>query len=282
MNFLDLFILVVLGASAYLSARKGLVAGLVDIVALVVALALGSMLYKPVAAAVGALTGLPDAISGLLGFLAVALGTVLGLGHLLLRWLDRYRPSKALDWTGGALSGLAGGAVLAGLLVLVVGVGSGAAAVKQSALAPSLMSVVPRLHETMERAGLPLPKLVYLHKHPEPEFRGVRQGLNFLQINFTRLGGSTCIACGGRVRFLGYQFKQGSLLSPKFECTTCGRTSDGCLTYEGFHAIYDRCAIEIARHVDGLDCGVWTNGTWVKPKGRCPVCGRSVEGAPTD
>ena len=80
--------------------------------------------------------------------------------------------------------------------------------------------------------------------------------------------------CRAATRFEGYQFSRGTLMSPKFKCPQCDRTSDGCQTFEGFHAIYDACPAELAREGLQFDCGVWTNGWWTVPQGPCPVCGQ--------
>jgi len=80
------------------------------------------------------------------------------------------------------------------------------------------------------------------------------------------------------MRFLGYKRVRGSRIAPKFRCARCGRTTDGCQSFQGMHAIYNECPVEIARRDIKLNCGVWTNRDWVYPLGPCPVDGRSFTG----
>jgi len=112
------------------------------------------------------------------------------------------------------------------------------------------------------------------------ELQGMNQGRQFIRINFTRMDGAMCINCRSPVEFQGYQFSRGTLMSPKFRCPNCGRASDGCQTFEGFHEIYGTCPTTLA--ADGLqfDCGVWTNGWWTVPQGPCPVCGKQYRPGP--
>jgi hypothetical protein len=131
----------------------------------------------------------------------------------------------------------------------------------------------------MESLGLPLPKLVNLPADYQEEAAGLRHGLQFMRLNFTRLDGATCLNCRGKVQFLGYRFSRGTLMSPEFRCPKCGRTSDGCQTFEGFHAIYGKCPVTLAEEGVQFDCGVWRNGSWTVPRGVCPVCGNEFRGA---
>lgn len=138
---------------------------------------------------------------------------------------------------------------------------------------------MPRLLILLERLHIDPPKLVY---HPSTfEGEWSEQGLwkgkieyRFERLAFSQLDGATCIACRGKVDFLGYLKKDNNPLVPKFRCRVCGRTSDGCQTFEGFHKIYGICSVDEAEKGVELDCGTWTNGIWVVPKGKCPVCGK--------
>lgn len=109
----------------------------------------------------------------------------------------------------------------------------------------------------------------------------MRQGMQFLRVNFSRLNGVTCINCRTPVEFLGYRFSRGTMISPEYRCPKCGRTSDGCQTFEGFHIIYGKCPVDLANQGVEFDCGVWTNGWWTLPHGKCPVCGKEYHGAGT-
>jgi len=282
MNQVDLFILVVIAATAYGGARRGLINSAGDVIALVLGLAVGSLAYPIGAAPLKWLLGANSPVAGALGFILVAVATVWLISWGVAHLAERFEPSPVVSRTGGAAFGAVMGVVLAAVLVLVSGLLPGAAdSVSKSALGPRITVFVPRLHESMESIGLPLPKLVQLPSDYREEISGMRQGLQFLRINFSRLDGATCIHCRTPVRFLGYQFVHGTLMTPKFQCPKCGRTSDGCQTFEGFHTIYGRCPVDVAREGVEFDCGVWTNGWYTVPHGPCPVCGKEFRGAKT-
>jgi hypothetical protein len=171
------------------------------------------------------------------------------------------------------------GVMLSAVLLLISGVITRTAQpIQQSLLGMRIVRLVPALHETMESIGLPLPKLVQLPTDYREEMSGARQGLQFLRLNAVRLDGAMCINCRTPVKFEGYQFSRGTLMSPRFRCPKCGRTSDGCQTFEGFHTIYGICPVTLADEGVQFDCGVWTNGWWTVPHGRCPVCGKEYRG----
>lgn len=273
MNEVDIAIFLIVGLSIYYGVAKGFFTGTLDLLSIPLALAAGSVGWKPLAGLFGAF-GFPGPIAGLLGFLVLAIGIALGVIYLGAWLVRNLQPPRWLDRGGGGATGLFSGALLAALLMMISGVlAAPRAAVQQSFLGPQLIRLVPAGYEALERAGVALPKLVMLPTDYRDEVKGTRQGLQFLQINFSRLGGATCMDCRTPVKFLGYKFRKGTLLSPKFQCPKCGRTSDGCQTFEGFHAIYGRCPVDLAREGVRFDCGVWTNGNFIVPRGRCPIDG---------
>ncbi|MDW7730780.1 MAG: hypothetical protein SCJ94_12400, partial [Bacillota bacterium] len=91
--------------------------------------------------------------------------------------------------------------------------------------------------------------------------------------NYRELDQSTCFACGEPVDFMGYADNGKGSVSPKFICSGCGRTSDGCQTYEGYHVMYNVCPVEMANQGYRFDCGIWNNNRYVRPEGPCVVCG---------
>ncbi|MGB9877171.1 MAG: hypothetical protein ACPLPS_05330 [bacterium] len=142
---------------------------------------------------------------------------------------------------------------------------------------------MPRLIILSEKLHIDPPKLLYHPSTFEGEWskEGLWQGKierRFERLAFSQLDGGTCIACGGKVKFLGYFRKGKNPLVPKFQCTVCGRTSDGCQFFEGFHRIYGICPVDEAEKGILLDCGTWTNYKWVVPRGKCPVCGKEYKG----
>jgi len=282
MNQVDFFICVVVGACAVSGARRGFLSAAGDIASLLLGLILGSLIYPIAAAPIKALTGASPAISGALGFVVVSVLIVAGASWGVSLLSSRFHLRKALDRAGGATFGAAFGVFFAAILVLGSALLPGTARpVSESGLAGGITGLVPRLHEDLESVGIPLPKLVQLPTDYREEIEGLNQGRQFIRINFSRLDGATCIHCGSPVVFEGYQFSHGTLMSPRFRCPNCGRTSDGCQTFEGFHEIYGVCPTVLAQDGVQFDCGVWTNGWWTVPHGRCPICGREYR-APLD
>mgnify|MGYP005842101629 CR=1 FL=1 len=276
MNQVDLFIIALVLAFAFAGGRRGLINSAGDIIAIAVALGVGSVAYPVGAGLLSWVFGLPPNLAGPGGYLLVALTVALLAGWGFSRLAERLEPPRPVSRAGGVAFGAVFGALLAGVLLLASGmIPDSAVPVAESALGQGLVRVVPAIHEGMDRLGLPLPKLVELPADYRDEVAGMRQGQQFLRLNFARLDGATCLHCRSRVEFLGYRFSRGTLMSPQFRCPACERTSDGCQTFEGFHAIYDQCPVEVAEQGVRFDCGVWTNGWWTVPLGACPVCGRA-------
>jgi uncharacterized membrane protein required for colicin V production len=280
MNQVDFLIVVIVGACALSGARRGLISSAGDIISLLLGLIIGSVAYPLAAAPVRWAAGASDAVSGALGFVIVSVLTVAGAGRGFSFLSSRFEVGKRTSRIAGAGFGAAFGIFFAAILVMGSGLLPGSAEpVRKSRLASAITFVVPRLHESLESIGIPLPKLVQLPTDYRDELRGMNQGQQFIRINFTRLDGAMCINCRTPTVFEGYKFSRGTLMSPKFRCPKCGRTSDGCQTFQGFHAIYGACPSDLAKEGLQFDCGVWTNGWWVVPHGKCPVCGHEYRPA---
>ena len=280
MNQVDFLIAVIVAASALSGARRGVIHSAGDVVSLLLGLIVGAVAYPLGAAPIRWITGASDPMAGALGFIVVSVLTVAlsGWGFSVLS--ARFEVGRRLSRIGGAAFGAAFGIFFAAVAVmgsaLLPGTGQ---PVSQSRLASAITFLVPRLHENLESVGIPLPKLVRLPTDYREELHGVNQGRQFLRVNFTRLDGAMCINCRTPTVFEGYRFSRGTLMSPRFRCPKCDRTSDGCQTFEGFHAIYGACPAELAKEGLQFDCGVWTNGWWVVPHGPCPVCGKEYRTA---
>lgn len=314
MNQVDFLIAVIVAASALSGARRGLIQSAGDVVSLLLGLIVGALAYPLAAAPIRWITAASEAVSGTLGFIIISVLTVALTGwafSLLSARLEgvdptaspsraagpheaRPQPGKLLSRArtrmsrlGGAAFGAAFGIFFAAIVVMGSALLPGASQpVSRSRLASAITFIVPRLHENLESVGVPLPKLVQLPADYRDELRGVNpsgpprvnQGRQFLRVNFTRLDGAMCINCRNATVFEGYRFSRGTLMSPRFRCPQCGRTSDGCQTFEGFHAVYGACPAELAEEGLQFDCGVWTNGWFVVPRGPCPVCGKEYRG----
>ncbi len=274
MNQVDFLIVVVVGACALSGARRGLINSAGDIISLLLGLVVGAVAYPVIAAPIRWISGASDAVAGALGFIVVAVLTVAGVGWGFSLLSSRITIEKRTTRITGAGFGAAFGIFFAAILVMGSAALPGSQEpVAKSRLASSITFVVPRLHESLESVGVALPKLVQLPTDYRDELQGINQGRQFLRINFTELNGAMCINCRTPCVFEGYKFSRGTLMSPKFRCPKCGRTSDGCQTFEGFHRIYGACPADLAQEGLQFDCGVWTNGWWVVPHGKCPVCG---------
>jgi uncharacterized membrane protein required for colicin V production len=276
-NEVDVFIIVVLGLNIYYGATRGLLRGIGDLVALFAALGIGSLVYPAPSALLRLLLGLPPVARDMIGFVASAVGVAVGVGYLFAHVAERRRLARATDGIGGGAAGAIVGAILASLLLMLSGVVTGTTQpIDRSALAPQMLEIVPAMHLAMDRVGLPIPKLVMLPPRYELELGNMRYGPQFMRLDFARIEGATCIKCRGPLEFLGYKRVRGSRLAPKFRCRRCARTSDGCQSFQGMHAIYDQCPVVIARRGIKLNCGIWSNRDWVYPRGRCPVDGNEL------
>ena len=279
MNQVDLLILAVVTASVLSGPRLGSIRAAGELVAVGLGLGIASVGY-PLFAAVLLWLGLPKLLASLLGFLSLALAVAFLVGWVANLLAGNLRLSGRLNKLGGAALGGVMGVMLASLLILLSGmITRSAQPVERSQFGLPIIRLVPRPQESMERIGAPLPKLVKLPTDYREELSGARRGRQFLRLNATRLGGAVCFHCRTPVKFEGYQFVEGTLLSPRFRCPKCGRTSDGCQTFEGFHTIYGVCPTRLASEGVRFDCGVWTNSWWTVPHGKCPICGREYRGA---
>lgn len=275
----DLFIIVILGLNIYYGATRGLLRGIGDLGGLFAALGIGSLVYPLPAAVLGAVLALPPVVRDLTAYVISAVAIAVGVGYLFVRIAERHPFRPIVDHVGGGAVGAIVGAILLSLLLMISGAITGTTRpIDRSALAPAFLQVVPTVHLGMDRIGLPIPKLVMLPPKYEQELGGMRYGPQFMRLNFARLEGSTCIKCRGPMQFLGYKIVRGSRIAPKFKCRRCGRTTDGCQSFEGMHAIYNECPVLIARRGYKLNCGVWPNPDSVYPKGRCPVDGNVFTG----
>ncbi len=278
MNQVDFLILVVVAASAISGARRGLISSAGDIISLLLGLVLGSVSYPAGAALLRWLVGASEVAANALGFVLISVLTVLAASWGFSFLSSRFEVGKRASRAGGAGFGAAFGIFFAAILVMASALLPGSAEpIGRSRLAAGITALVPRLHENLESVGIPLPKLVNLPTDYRDELSGVNRGRQFLRINFARLDGAMCINCRDSVNFEGYQFSRGTLMSPRFRCPECGRTSDGCQTFQGFHEIYGACPATLAGEGIQFDCGVWTNGWWTVPLGPCPVCGKEFQ-----
>ena len=268
---IDLLILLLAGAGIYAEVRRGLFFALSDIFRIVTGVAAGFAAYALFHRLFHTYTA---------GFVALAIAAlaVVMLVPLALRLLKLDPAWGKTGWgrTAAGVIGLGIGLLIAAVFLPVVGrAGWGRAAVPRSALARPLLEAAPVPYYIADAFNLDFPMLNARAIRFEDEGRAEQAAL-VERINYSRLDGSTCIECRSAVKFAGYHRRFGTAVSPKFVCPVCGRTSDGCQTFEGFHKMYGRCPVDVAESLGPIDCGVWPNDRPVYPKGVCPIDGKSV------
>ena len=184
-----------------------------------------------------------------------------------------------LDKIFGAVLGVAEGLLFASVVLIIISSSFNAASeIQHSTTTKYVLRFLPAAYEKIERIDITVPKLLLLPSTQQEEFNPSQKSIQFVNTNLgEKLDGATCLKCGGKVIFEGYYPKIGALLVPKYVCTKCGRTSDGCQTYEGYHLLYKKCPITLAREKHWFDCGSWLNYEWIMPKGPCPVDNNKLE-----
>jgi len=277
MNQADFLIIVLLVAGGYFGHWRGLVRSGGDLVSLLFGLVLTALVYPAGVWFMRLMVG-RGPVSDVLGFALTAVGIVFGTNWLISCLAERLQVHPRWDRWGGAGAGVLNAMVLIAAFLPVLSAAPNAGnTLNSSRLAGPFMAGVPWAMEAADRLGTPMPKMVMLPTRFELEGTPqMRHGLQLLRINFSRLDGSMCIKCRGRMRFLGYKRRFPPAISPKFQCEQCGRTTDGCQSFQGMHQLYNECPVNVAKRGVLLNCGVWTNPDSVLPKGKCPVCGREL------
>ena len=268
----DLLILLLAGLGVVAEVRRGLFFALFDVLRIAGAIIAGFAAYSLCH------HHFHSSTAGVLGFGFAALFAVL-LVPALLRVL---KANPAWGRTGLArgaagIIGLAIGLLIVAVFVPIIGRGGrGQEAVLGSTLARPFLGTTPLLYSAADALDLDLPMLNARAIRFEDE--GQAEGASLVErINYSRLRGSTCIECRAAVGFDRYFRRVGVSVSPRFACPQCGRTSDGCQTFEGFHRMYNRCPVEVSLGLGPIDCGVWPNDRPVFPNGVCPVDGKSID-----
>jgi hypothetical protein len=269
--FTDALVILFAGLGIFAEVRRGLFLALSDIVRIIGGILAGFAAYSLVHRLFHSYT------AGFVGFGIAALAVVM-LVPAILRWL-RTNPAWGTTSSGRAAAGIIGlgiGLLIAAVFVPVLGrTRAGQAGISRSVLARPFLATMPALYHAADAFNLDLPMLNAGAIRFEDEGRAGRAAL-VDRINYSKLNGATCIECGAPVHFDGYFRRVGVSVSPRFTCPQCGRTSDGCQTFEGFHRMYGRCPIDVAGSLGPIDCGVWPSGRPVYPKGVCPIDGKAV------
>ena len=271
--FIDAFIILFVGLGILAEVRRGLFFALFDIFRIVAGVVAGFAVYSLFHRLFH---------SYAVGFIALAIAAlaVVVLVPAALRLL-KLNPAWGRTVAGRVAAGIIGltiGLLVAAVFVPVIGRGGwGREAVPRSVLARPFMQTAPALYYVADALNLDFPMLNARAVRFEDEGRAEQAAL-VERINYSRLNGSTCIQCRARVHFDGYLRRVGVSVSPRFTCPRCGRRSDGCQMFEGFHKMYGRCPVDVSVALGPIDCGVWPNDRPVYPKGVCPVDGKYVSG----
>lgn len=266
-------IVVLLALGGYAEARRGLALALLDVLRIALGLGIGLLAYSLIVRLSNSYA------AGLVTFGIAALAVVWLLALLARRsGLDpRWGRTGASRVVAGAI-GLLLGALIVLVLLPTAGRSPGLADdILHAPLARPFVRLVPGIYSAADFTNLELPQLGRRAVRFEDEKEGGSRLLSG-RVNFTRLDRAMCIECRAAVEFQGYWLRFGLAVSPRFRCPNCGRTSDGCQTFEGFHQMYGRCPHEVAQGKVAIDCGVWPNDRPVQPRGRCPVCGQTGAG----
>jgi uncharacterized membrane protein required for colicin V production len=248
---------------------KGFVEQLFELLGSVCALVLGFYFYQKAGSYLASNIHLSTPLANMIGFILIVVGISGTVGFIGRHWheMNKNEPVALIDGALGAVLGAFKAAVIIIMLLLIAIAlpwNYFHSPIEASSFAGDLMRLAPYFYIIQDRSLPPdIPRLVV-----SPE------GLQLRGMKEQNLEGATCIACGAKVHYLGY-VKEGLSYYPQVYCPKCHRVSDGCLTFEGYHAIYGVCPYERLGTMGVIDCKVWPNLKPTSVHGKCPVCGRT-------
>jgi len=278
MTGIDFITVVLVLSGILLGIYRGFVGSIGDIAGMAGGIIIASLVYKgPVRLLnhfeIGGLA------VELICFLLASLFFVLMLIIIIESLKKRVDIKHIVDRILGVFTGIAEGFIFSGLLFFIMSSSYGPAMeIQRSNLPKRIIRFMPAVYEKSEKMGIVIPKMIYLPADYLDEFNPGNKEIQFLKTGFSEFEGFTCMECGSRVRFDGYFPRIGAAFVPKLTCEKCGRTSDGCQTYEGFHKLYNQCPVTLAKEKKiRFDCGRWRNHKAISPQGPCPVDGTTLE-----
>ncbi|MCX7705289.1 MAG: CvpA family protein [bacterium] len=268
---IDLIVIMFVLGGILGGAGRGFLGTIIDICGIGFGIFLGSFVY-PAPVKLFSRFGITGTAVELIFFILSSIFLALTFILLLESIRRKVEIKPAVDRIFGGIFGSINGFVAAAsLLIIMTSSVPMGQEIDQAKYAPSIRNGLLKFYEEIERRNITLPKMIILPVAYMDEFGKNIWKARFVKMNFTNFEGYTCINCGGKVRFTGYLAKYGAGIVPKLSCEKCGRTSDGCQTYEGYHKLYKSCVVELARKGMKFDCGTWPNRTWVTPTGPCPI-----------
>jgi uncharacterized membrane protein required for colicin V production len=270
MTGIDFIILVIFGSGILTGILRGFIGGIIDIIGICGGVTLASIAYK---APVNLfrkfnIIGTPVDILffHLFSFLFI-LSIIVGIEVLRKRIYVKHIVDRIFGFFTGIIEGIFFSAFL---LNIMSASPNSAREIDNARFSKYITRFAPKIYERSDKIGITLPKLIALPKNYMDEFDKTKLSISFIKVNFYKMKG-TCMKCGGEVEFKGYFIKAGMSVIPEFVCKNCGRTSDGCQTFEIFHFLYNECPVELARKGIKFDCGNFPNHELIMPKIECPV-----------
>ncbi len=278
-NWLDIVIGLILVTALIKGIRVGLIRSIFSIAGIIAGLAFAINYYARGSNLILDYISMPQFISDALCFImifSIAAVTIHTMG-LFFAGITRFNLFRLVDKIGGSAAGLAIGLALIGVLLILMTAFPLYADfqdhVNQSYLAAPIVGATYDLYEELsELLPLDLPRLTLFPEELGSYLNSIGSKSVHRGVDFKALDGATCFVCESPVQFIGFFDNNIGSKSPKFSCPECGRTSDGCQTYEGYHEMYEQCPVELGRHGYRLDCGIWKNYSYHRPAGPCPVC----------
>ncbi len=278
-NWLDIVICLILAAALIKGVSAGLIRSIFNAAGIIAGLVLAVNYYAPGSSLIFGYIALPQLIVDALSFIlifSIAAVTVHAVGIILAK-ITRFSLFKLVDKIGGGVAGAVIGVALIGVLLILMTAfplyEDFNDHVDQSYLAAPIVNTTYAVYDELsDLLPLDLPLLTAFPEELGNYFNDISSISKPNSVDFETLDGSTCFVCDNPVEFSGFLDNNKGSLSPKFICTECGRTSDGCQTYEGYHEMYEQCPVKLGRRGYRLDCGIWKNNSYHRPTGPCPVC----------
>lgn len=279
-NWIDVLIALILLFAVIKGIRTGLIRSFFSIAGLISGLVAAKIYYVQLSDLLPDRTWLPTVVADSLSFLAIFV-----ISAALIYYLGSYiscsllsRSLKTTDRFLGSIVGLLVGIALVGALLIMLTAfplfDTFPEQIEESYMAQPIIENVYLAYDAVTRSlNLDLPQLTLYTEDLSTYFSSISTDADFHRIDFKALDNAICFVCGGEVEYLGIVDNNKGSVSPKFICTSCGRTSDGCQTYEGYHAMYEKCPVALGNQGYRFDCGIWTNNSYHRPTGPCPVCG---------
>lgn len=279
-NWLDVTIAIILILSLVQGIRTGLIRSVFNIAGVLAGIITAMNYYTLLGSFILEYIYFPEIAVNVFSFIIIFSFTVV-IVHLIgsvFHSVTGFSPVRIADKLGGSTLGLVIGLTVVGILLILMTSFPVYAEfpdqVEKSYMAPVIMDITTVVYDSLSEV-LPF-KLPLINTYPESLVTYIdtvgaytdKQGTNYKELDQ-----STCFVCSEPVDFMGYVDNGKGSVSPKFICSGCGRTSDGCQTYEGYHQMYDACPVELSNRGYRFDCGIWTNNRYVKPEGPCVVCG---------